>query len=247
MIRARSATVMLAGPPLGGVLFALGRAVPFLFDAVSYAFSFLSLALMRTPFQQEREVDRARLRTQVMDGFRFLWRHPFLRTCAFIYGLGNFTIPAVLFVIVVAGQGHGLSSTRIGVLLAAFGASTLVGRSRRRSSAAPCRCGRSSCSSCWTGLGIVAFVLWPNVYVLTAAIHGAGDHAAGDRLRRRGLPHRDHAGPPARPRRDREEHDLAAGGPTRPAVAGLLLASASARTTVAFFAVFTLALAVWGT
>ena len=34
--QARTATVSLAGPPLGGVLFGLGRAVPFAVDACSY-------------------------------------------------------------------------------------------------------------------------------------------------------------------------------------------------------------------
>ena len=125
MIRARAAAVTLAGPPLGGVLFAVGRAVPFLFDAVSYAFSFLTLVLMRTPFQQEREVDSARLRAQIVEGFRFLWTRPFLRTCAFLYGLGNFTLPAVLLVIIVAGQRQGLSSAAIGALLAGFLLSTV--------------------------------------------------------------------------------------------------------------------------
>lgn len=120
-MQARASIVRLAGPPLGGVLFALGRAVPFLFDAVSYAFSFLSLLLMRTPFQEEREADRARIRTQIAEGFRFLWTQPFLRTCAFLYGLGNFTLPAVLLVIIVAGQRQGLSSAAIGALLAPFG------------------------------------------------------------------------------------------------------------------------------
>ena len=118
---------MLAGPPLGGALFTLGRAVPFVFDAVSYAFSFLSLVLMRTPFQEERELDPARLRAQIVEGFRFLWSRPFLRTCAFLYGLGNFTIPGILLVVIVAGQRQGLSSGGIGVLLAAFGACILVG------------------------------------------------------------------------------------------------------------------------
>ena len=118
---------MLAGPPLGGALFTLGRAVPFVFDAVSYVFSFLSLALMRTPFQQEREIDTARLRAQIVEGFRFLWDRPFLRTCAFLYGLGNFTIPGILLVVIVAGQQQGLSSGGIGLLVAAFGACILLG------------------------------------------------------------------------------------------------------------------------
>ena len=52
--QARSASVGIAGPPIGGVLYGIGRAIPFAADAVSYAFSFLSLLAMRTPFQQER-------------------------------------------------------------------------------------------------------------------------------------------------------------------------------------------------
>src|SRR2546423_3431826 len=78
----RQAAVQLAGPPLGGALFGLARALPFLVDAASYAFSTLSLLAMRTPFQEEREPDRASLRSQLVEGFRFLWSRPFLRTCA---------------------------------------------------------------------------------------------------------------------------------------------------------------------
>jgi MFS family permease len=100
---ARLATVMLAGPPRGGALFGLGRAVPFVFDAASYVLSTLSLLLMRTPFQEVRATDATRLRSQVADGFRFLWNQPFLRTCAFLYGLTNFIGPAVLLVLVVVG------------------------------------------------------------------------------------------------------------------------------------------------
>src|SRR5882724_591447 len=55
----RQAAVQLAGPPLGGALFGLARALPFLVDAASYAFSTLSLLAMRTPFQEEREPDPA--------------------------------------------------------------------------------------------------------------------------------------------------------------------------------------------
>ena len=60
--QARASTVRLVGPPLGGALFSLGRAVPFLVDAGSYAFSILSLLAMRTPFQEQREIDTSPLR-----------------------------------------------------------------------------------------------------------------------------------------------------------------------------------------
>jgi predicted lipid-binding transport protein (Tim44 family) len=68
----RQAAVRLAGPTLGGALFGLGRALPFLVDAASYAFSIVSLLAMRTPFQEEREPDRASLRSRLAEGFRFL-------------------------------------------------------------------------------------------------------------------------------------------------------------------------------
>src|SRR6266699_1079169 len=78
----RQAAVRLAGPPLGGALFGLARVLPFLVDAVSYAFSTLSLVAIRTPFQEDREPDLSRLRSRLAEGFRFLWRQPFLRTSA---------------------------------------------------------------------------------------------------------------------------------------------------------------------
>src|SRR5207245_1231783 len=124
---ARQSVVGVASPPLGGVLFGFGRAVPFLFDALSYACSTLSLLAMRTPFQEKREPDRSNIRSQIVEGFRFLWAHPFLRTCALLFGLANFIFPGVLIVIVVAGKRQGLSSGEIGGLTAAFGACLLIG------------------------------------------------------------------------------------------------------------------------
>ena len=246
-IQARSATVLLAGPPLGGALFAVGRAVPFVFDAVSYAFGMVTLLLMRTPFQEVRELDRARLRTQIAEGFRFLWTRPFIRTCAFLYGLGNFTLPAVLLVIIVAGESQGLSSAEIGLLLAGFGACTLLG-----ALASPLFRRHLSMRTIillelWTGLGILAFVVWPNVYVLTAAymvqgvtlpvtdsvVEGYRIAITPDRLL-------------GRVETARSTISLLV-APLGPLVAGFLLTTTSARATVAFIAAFTLALALWGT
>ncbi|MFL5658242.1 MAG: MFS transporter, partial [Ktedonobacteraceae bacterium] len=44
----------LLGPPLGTVLYSIGRVLPFLADAVSYAISVLSLFFIKVKFQQER-------------------------------------------------------------------------------------------------------------------------------------------------------------------------------------------------
>jgi MFS family permease len=244
---ARASIVRLAGPPVGGVLFGLGRAVPFLADAASYAFSILSLLTMRTPFQETREVDRSPLRAQVAEGFRFLWSRPFLRTTAFLYGLGNFAIPGVLLVIVVVGKRHGLSGGEIGALLAAFGACTLLG-----SLVAPLLHRALSMRAIlllelWTWLATVAFLVWPSVYVLTASILplavtlpvtdsvvvGYRVAITPDRML-------------GRVESVRSNIALLV-APLGPLAAGFLLDSVSARSTVAVFTACGLVLAVWGT
>lgn len=244
---ARGSIVRLIGPPVGGALFSLGRAVPFLVDAVSYAFSFLSLRAMRTPFQEAREVDRTPLRAQLAEGFRFLWSQPFLRTAAFIYGLGNFALPGVLLVIVVAGRRHGLSGGEIGVLLGAFGVCTLLG-----SLVSPLLRRALSVRAIlllelWAWAGTIGFLVWPNVYVLTGSILplavtlpvtdsvvvGYRIAITPDRML-------------GRVESVRSTIALLLGS-FGPLAAGLLLEAVSARETVAVFTACGLGLAVWGT
>ena len=244
---ARRAAVRLAGAPLGGVLFGLGRSVPFLVDAGSYLFSTLSVLGMRTPFQEARERDPAPLRAQVTEGFRFLWGQPFIRTCAFLYGLGNFLMPGVLLVVVVVGRRQGLSGGEIGALIAIFGAATLVG-----SLASPLFRRAFSVRTIlllelWTWLGGWAFVAHPSVYVLLAAIVPFGIAApvtdsvvvgyriamTPDRLL-------------GRVESVRSNISLLI-APLGPLAAGLLLSATSARATIAVFAVFGFGLALWGT
>src|SRR5436309_601038 len=45
----------LIGPAIGGVLYSIGRAIPFLTDAISYAASALSLFFIKAQFQEERD------------------------------------------------------------------------------------------------------------------------------------------------------------------------------------------------
>jgi len=170
VVTGREAALSVASPALGGVLFGLSRALPFLVHAVLYVFSACALLAMRTPFQEEREVDRSALRSRLAEGFRFLWDHPFLRTCALLFGLANFIGPGVLLAIVVIGKDQGLTSGEVGLLLSAFGACVLVGAFlsplvRRR---LPVRA--VLLLELWTWVGCGLFLVWPNVYVLTASI-----------------------------------------------------------------------------
>jgi MFS family permease len=171
---ARQAMVRLAGPPLGGALFGIARFVPFLVDAASYAFSFLSLVAMRTPFQEQREAVTSRIRSQVAEGFRFLWNQPFVRTTSFLYALTNVTGPLILLALVVIGKRQGLSSGEIGALSAAFGGCLLIG-----SLASPLFRRAFSVRTIlllevWAWLGCALFLIHPSVYVLTAGILPVG-------------------------------------------------------------------------
>ncbi len=63
----------VAGPPLGGALFALAQAAPFLTDAVSYAVSLLTLLGVRGHFSPEpAKLERQGLHRDIATGIRFV-------------------------------------------------------------------------------------------------------------------------------------------------------------------------------
>jgi MFS family permease len=244
---ARRSVVRLGGPPLGGALFGLGRAVPFVVDAASYAFSTLSLLAMRTPFEEERERDETPLRARLAEGFRFMWHQAFLRTTAFVYGIGNFVSSAVLLLVVVIGRRQGFSPGEVGALSAAVGVGTLVG-----SLASPLF--RKALSirailllELWTWVACWFFVIWPRAYVLAAAVTLFGVAApVTDSVV---IGHRLAVTPDrlvGRVESVRTTISLLVGA-IGPLVAGLLLAATSARSTVAVFAAVGSGLALWGT
>jgi hypothetical protein len=167
--QARMSSVYLAGPPLGGALFGLARSLPFLVDAVSYAFSTGTLLAMRTPFQEEREErETAGIGTLIKEGLAWLWGHAFLRTCALLFVGGNFLFGAMELVLIVAAKRQGYSSAVIGGLVAATGAFSLLGSiaAPRFLRLLPMR--TVLVLSAWLSLGLVAFVIEPNVFVLVA-------------------------------------------------------------------------------
>jgi len=239
----RHAAVNIAGPPVGGALFALARAVPFLADAVSYAFSVLSLALMRTPFQPPRPATRPRL----AEGWRFLWAQPFLRVTTFLYGLANFIVPGLLLAVVVVGKAQGLTPGAIGLLLGVFGGCLLLGGLaspliRRRLSARAIML-----LELWAWTGCAAFVIRPDVHVLVAAMLPAA----------MAIPNTDSV---VIGRRLALTPDRLVGrvesvrstialliAPLGPLAAGVLLESVSQRAAIAVFAALALVLALWGT
>jgi MFS family permease len=247
VVTGREGAISVASPARGGVLFGIARALPFLVHAMLYALSAFALLAMRTPFQDERAIDRSSVRSRLAEGFRFLWGHAFMRTCALLFGLASFVGPGVLLAIVVIGEEQGLTSGQVGLLLSSFGACLVIGAFlsplvRRR---LPVRGVLVLELWTWTGCGL--FLLWPNVYVLTASIlptalvipstdsvvNGYQIAMTPDRLQGRVASVRSTI--------------ILLIAPLGPLTAGLLLDATSERATIAVFAAVGLVLAMWGT
>ena len=133
----------LVGPLLGGLLYGLGRALPFVADAVSYAISVASVALIRARFQPERsrgtvagapgqarETPRqalAGLLRDVRAGVVWLWSQPLLRWLALLTGTFNATLISLELLVIVLARGRQLSPFFIGALLTIGGLGGVVG------------------------------------------------------------------------------------------------------------------------
>jgi MFS family permease len=241
---ARGSIVRLLAPPLGGALYKLSRALPFLVDAVSYAFSTASLLLMRTPFQEERVPGK---RTPFREGLAYFWNLPFLRTTVGMIAASNVVAAGAPIALIILADRQGFSPFAIGIFVGIQGVALLAGSAAspvlRR--LFPMRA--ILLSEFWMGLVYVAFIVYPNVYVLVActALHAFWfpntDSAIAaysymlipDRLLGRAMA---------------ASNTLrAASAPLGPLLAGLLLAHFSAEVAIAVLAAPVVVAAILGT
>ncbi len=246
-VQARSAIVRLSAPPVGGALFGVARALPFLADACSYAFSTGSLLLMRTRFQEQRERDPATLRRQLAEGVAYFARIPFLRATIAMITVSNFTVAGIQLSVIVLAKRDGLSSAAVGGFVALVGATTLLGSLASPLLRRVLSLNAIMLSELWAAVGYAAFLAWPSVYVLAAAFAVQAfcfpntDAAVAaysyalipDRLLGRAMA----ASTTLR----------VAGAPLGPLAAGLLLGSVSPRLAIAVLMGATVAAAVLGT
>jgi MFS family permease len=117
----------LAGGPLGGLLFALSRPLPFVFDAVSYVISIATVAATRTEFRSESREEHDKLHREVAEGFRWLWHHPFIRATSLLFAGGNFIVNAVMLSVIIVSAGRGAAAIETGVIYGFIGVGALLG------------------------------------------------------------------------------------------------------------------------
>jgi MFS family permease len=105
----------LAGPPLGGLLFGLGRALPFVADAISFGLSVLTSRGLTGTFATPADPGARRgLWVESFEGLRHLWRDPFLRAVMIQTPLINFAVSGSIFTVIVGLRHHGVSAVVIG-------------------------------------------------------------------------------------------------------------------------------------
>ncbi|MBS2537004.1 MFS transporter [Catenulispora sp. NF23] len=126
---ARSYGTTLAGRPLGGLLFGLGTALPFLGDAVSYVLSLSAILCIRRPLQQPRpELPATPAKTgRRGQGLRFVLSNPFLRSLIVVAIPLNTAFTGMIFAMTISLRRSGLSPVLIGVATMIIGAGGLLG------------------------------------------------------------------------------------------------------------------------
>ncbi|MFG2041572.1 MFS transporter [Dactylosporangium sp. NPDC048998] len=124
---ARSRGAALAGPPLGGLLFGLGRALPFLADAVSLAIGAIGLLFIRSDLQKRTSAPAEPLWRSAAAGLRWVWRHPLIRTAIVLIAVSNLVFQALILILVVLAQRQHATSATIGVMLGIYSGGGLIG------------------------------------------------------------------------------------------------------------------------
>ncbi|WP_158771704.1 MFS transporter [Streptomyces sp. NRRL S-340] len=165
----------LLGHLLGGVLFAVGRAVPLLLDACSFVVSAALLRGVRGPLP-DRSGAEPRLLAEIREGVSHVARDPLLRALTVAAGLINavFLGQVAVFVILVRDV-LGLPSAAYGVLVAGGAAgglagSAVAGRVSRMAGRVPSLLGALALIGA-AGLGVAAT---DSPYVVAVAYSASG-------------------------------------------------------------------------
>ncbi len=125
---ARSYAASLGGPALGGLLFGVGRAVPFFADTVSYMTSFVAISAIRTPVQSERGTPSTQsVLTDIRQGLSYVAHSAFLRAVLTIAAPLNLGLTGAVFTVTLALRQNGTPAGTIGIAQGVIGVGGLLG------------------------------------------------------------------------------------------------------------------------
>lgn len=126
--QAAQASAGMVGPGIGTFLYAgIGKAVPFLLDAVSYLLSAVALLFVKIDFQGERGGKERHLGREIKEGIAWLWNEPVVRFMSFLTGSINFVSAGVYLVVIARAKEIGADDSVIGVIFAIGAAGGVLG------------------------------------------------------------------------------------------------------------------------
>lgn len=127
-VQGRSAVASLISGPVGGLLYSVGRVVPFLASAIGYAVVLLCTIFVRGPLNEDLEHTKGTSAwTTLAEGMRFVWRVDFLRASIGIFSVINLGFNGMMFALNLHLVQIHTEPVLIGLINAAAGASMLVG------------------------------------------------------------------------------------------------------------------------
>jgi MFS family permease len=120
--------IAIAGGLVAGVLYGLSRTVPFAANAISYAFSALTLGSMKVRFQVDRTEEPPRnVLLEIREGFSWLKNQPVIRFLTMISAADSLRYGAGYLVIITLAERVGASSYEIGFIFSGAAAGSLIG------------------------------------------------------------------------------------------------------------------------
>jgi MFS family permease len=120
-------TNQLLLPPVGAFLFVVGPAIPFAANAAGFALGAVLVSRVVVDVRQARP-ERSSLRSETLEGLRWLVAHPPMRTLALTNLTFNVTYGAAWSVLVLyAGQRLGMNAVGFGLLTTAVAIGGLIG------------------------------------------------------------------------------------------------------------------------
>ena len=132
-LEARTHVVLLAGRPLGGLLFGFAPILPFLADVASFIYSVTALARIKSGWPaagkaEDREAASAsRLSSDIWNGLCRLRADRFACVVIIAFSAGTLIFQALIMVFLADAHVQDLSAVAIGMVLAASGAGGALG------------------------------------------------------------------------------------------------------------------------
>jgi len=120
-----------AGPPLAGILAALGLAVAFATSGALWVMALVALIAVRGRYRPDRDGPSTTIRSDIRAGLSFLMSRSVLKTMALMVGMNNLATSAFFAVFVLFAVGPesalGLTEPQYGLLFATIAAGGVVG------------------------------------------------------------------------------------------------------------------------